>query len=169
MLAHITWVIDQQKVTYKALLVYFYGVKFFHKVCDYDLTPFDDQLVSLALRAARARCKPPKKDIRLPLTLPLIAKIITYLGEPSSSWLEPMRITTRALLCFGWSSGLRPSSYVTRKIDGILVADELTWNKLAFRADRITVHIPRSKTDPFREGRYTDIRDTKTIVDTRTT
>mmetsp|Transcript_11373 Transcript_11373/g.22318 ORF Transcript_11373/g.22318 Transcript_11373/m.22318 type:complete len:98 (-) Transcript_11373:404-697(-) len=36
------------------------------------LTPFDDQLVSLALRAARARCKPPGK------TFPFLAGAHAY-------------------------------------------------------------------------------------------
>lgn len=108
------------------------AIKFLHRMCDLP-SPIDTSVVYLSIRrAARTKGRRPKQV--LGLTADLLASILD--GCPKTL------------------SGLRDAALISVGYDTLCRSSELSWMKV----DHIdlasqTVYIPRSKNDPFGDGR----------------
>lgn len=139
------------QLTYKTIKVYFYGLKHWSMIYGLGTKGFEAPIIKKALLAARKVAKKPPEKVRMPLTLPLLEKVMESMkrkGGVPWAWR-----TKLALIAFGFQSGTRPSVYAVRKVHGVQICDTLTWKDIEFQGDRIVVTIARSKTDPFRKGR----------------
>lgn len=145
------------RLTFKTLKVYFYGLKHWHSIYGLNTEGFEDNVCKKCLRAAHKLCIKPVKAPRLPLTLPLLEKVMRKMD---TTYSDPWELRTeKALLAFGFQSGTRPSVYAVRKLHGVQVCDTLSWKHIKFLSDRVIINIVKSKTDPFREGRQVVIFD----------
>lgn len=145
------------KVSYKTLRVYVAALKFFHRQYGLSDLGFESPLVALQMRAARRESAMSSRKERLPITLPLLKCMIEKLDERKNV-RDETRLHDRALLMFGFQSGIRPSVYVSRTLDqGTPVFDPLRWKHVTFRTGSVTVLVEASKTDQFRVGREVNI------------
>lgn len=101
------------RLTFKTLKVYFYGLKHWHSIYGLNTEGFEDNVCKKCLRAAHKLCIKPVKAPRLPLTLPLLEKVMRKMD---TTYSDPWELRTeKALLAFGFQSGTRPSVYAVKK------------------------------------------------------
>lgn len=162
LLGWVTYCTFDRRVTYRTICAYKAALRYFSLRFGHSIAAFSNDIITQALRASRKLAKPPPKSVRLPLTLPLLEKVLRVI--PSQYTFLPDAAMIAAMLTFGFCGGVRPSAYVQRFTRGIEVGAQLSWRHLQFVGDKIIVHLQRSKTDPFRIGRQIELFDTRCAV-----
>ena len=138
------------QVSYKTIKVYLAGIRLEHLERGLE-DPTKDDLLQLLCTGIK-RSQGVSKHNRLPITINVLQTLKSQLRhDPSFSPLEKRLLWAAFTLAF--YGFLRASEFAT---------PNLTWQHIQLAADRYTVFIEQSKTDPFRCGHTITIHATST-------
>jgi hypothetical protein len=132
---------------------YLKGLRNYHIFNRFPVAPFDDPLIDYVLRGVlRTYGIAPKRE-RLPITSPILRRILDVFAKDRS--FEALNL--RAALCTAFAGFLRPGEFTWVRWDyGESPKSCLARKHVTFtRQGTVILRLPASKTDPYRQG--TDI------------
>ena len=115
-----------------------------HTQLGYDIDVFNDPWIDLVLRGGKRVYGEGEKRLRLPLTAPILLRILNEIGDDYDG------INLKAALCVAFAGFLRSGEFTWDKPSGGGVY--LARRHIILNPNSVTVTLPSSKTDPFHSG-----------------
>ena len=113
-----------------------------HIQLGYDITAFNDLRIDLVLRGGKRLYGEGEKRLRLPLTAPILLRIINQIGDDHDG------VNLKAALCVAFAGFLRSGKFTWDKTSGLCLARR----HVVIHPNSAAITLPSSKTDPFHRG-----------------
>lgn len=147
---YIAWLASNRQVKFKTIKAYLSGLSFHCQNEGYDFKPFDQRrLVVLATRGVKRWLGDSVDLVRLPITAAILRAVKAAVNMAEQPYATQLIFTAMVIGTFGlFRSGELVASDSSPV--GLLNGDVIEWE--GDSKEFYQIHLPHSKTDPFRRG-----------------
>ena len=126
---------------------YLTGVHNYHVDCGLDLSIFNDERIKRIIKGAKRKTGTAPSRLRKEITKDILLSILPYINKDTHDDLN-----IYAAFCTAFAAFLRCGEFTwdSWKSDSHLFY--LSRGSIQFQLDSVTLHLPSSKTNPYRQG-----------------